>query len=166
MKPGYCESRNEFKVSAKLLAEFIDSPTFRERVDGRLDIIEHLKQFLRQNILVYEDLFLHYLRRKSRYFDIAHNSAHEGTNHGLKASAAAVLPGHNPVSAAERMVVQAFVTTRKLEEESYRVLQQHKQWSSLPTAKHLVPVAESILMQQAATAVFQIFRREGRICVL
>jgi hypothetical protein len=66
----------------------------------------------------------------------------------MKANAAAVLPGHSPVAAAKRMVVQAFVTSKKLEEESYRTLQQTKQWSSLPTAAHIVPIAESILYQQ------------------
>jgi len=54
------------------------------------------------------------------------------------------------------MVVQAVVTTQKLEEESYRTLQQNKQWSqqnkqwsSLPTAGHVVQNAESILFQQS-----------------
>jgi len=117
-------------------------------VDDRLDIVVHVKKNLRENIVVHKDLFLHYLRRKTRFLDIAHNSAHEGTNHGMKANSAAVLPVHSPVAAAERMVVQAVVTTQKLEEESYRTLLQNKQWSSLPTAGHVVQNAESILLQQ------------------
>jgi hypothetical protein len=149
MRPGYCETQEEYQVSSTLLHQFIDSPLFRTTVDGRLDIIAHLKQFLRQNILVHKDLFLHYLRRKTQFLDIAHNSAHEGTNHGMKANAAAVLPGHSPVAAAERMVVQSFVTVKQLEEESHRTFQQKKQWSTLPTAAHVVPIAESILVQQA-----------------
>jgi MULE transposase domain len=148
MRPGYCETEDEYQVSLRLLNKFIDSPRFHTTVDGRLDIIAHVKQFLRENILVHNDLFLHYFRRETRFLDIAHNSAHEGTNHGMKANAAAVLPVLSPVAAAERMVVQATVTTQKLEEESYRTLQQKKLWSSLPTSAHVVQIAESILLKQ------------------
>jgi hypothetical protein len=148
MSPGYCENEDEFRVSARLLNEYIDSAMFRESVEGRQDVITHLKQFLRQNVLVHQELFLHYLKRTTRCFDIAHNSAHEGTNHGLKSNAAAVLPSHGPVAAAERMVHHAFTTTKEIEEEGYRTFRQNKQWSSLPTSAYLVQAAESILCQQ------------------
>ena len=130
-------------------------------IDGRTDIIVHLKQFLRKNILIYKHQFLHYLRQETRFLDIAHNSAHEGTNHGMKANAVAILPGHNPVTSAERMVIQAFLTVKKLEEETSRTLQQTKQWSVLPTAAHLVQVAESILQKQVDRFWRYVVRRIG-----
>ena len=109
----------------------------------------HLKQFICQNILVHQELFFHYLRKKVCFFDIAHNSAHEGNNHGMKSNPAAVLPVHSPVAAAERMVIQAFISVQQLEQDSNRMLQQSKQWSTNLTAPHVVPIAESILCQQA-----------------
>jgi hypothetical protein len=148
MKPGYCESREEYLVSLRLLKNYISSPAVSKVLEGRKDVIDHVKKFLRENIVVYDNHYLHFLRRDTRFFDISHNSCHEGTNHGLKSSASAVLPGHNPVKAAECMVMQAEMTTKKLDDLSSKLLHETKTWSKLPTAPYLVTVAESILSQQ------------------
>ena len=67
----------------------------------------------------------------------------------MKSSAAAVLPGQNPIKAAECMVMQAVITTKKLEEMSCNLLRESKTRSDLPTtAPYLVTTAESILSQQ------------------
>ena len=61
MKPGYCESVEEYKVSLKLLETFINSPAVSTLLDGKTEIVQHLTKFLRENIVVYDHLYLHFL---------------------------------------------------------------------------------------------------------
>ena len=148
MRPGYCESREEYQVSLRLLLEYINSPAVKDLLDGQTSIVSHLKKFLRENIIVYDKLYLHFLRKDTRFLDVAHNSSHEGTNHGMKSCSAAVLPVHNPVKAAQHMVMQGVIATKRLEEMSSKSLNQRKVWSVLPTSPYLVTTAEDILRQQ------------------
>jgi hypothetical protein len=72
--------------------------------------------------------FLHdILRKDTQFLDVAHNSSHEGTNHGMKSCAAAVLlPGHNLATAAKQMAIQAFISTKRLKEMSSKDFQQNR----------------------------------------
>ena len=168
MRPGYCESKEEYQVSLRLLEEYISCDAVKKLLDGNTNIISHLKKFIRENVLVYEKHFLHFLRIDTRTLDVAHNSSHEGTNHGMKSCAAAVLPGHNLATAAKHMVVQGVISTKRLEEMSSKEFQQKKLWSVLPTAPFLVSTAEDILRQQVGRykkySALRVAKDEFEVC--
>jgi MULE transposase domain/SWIM zinc finger len=168
MRPGYCETREEYQVSLRLLEEYISSDAVKKMLDGNTHIITHLKKFIREHVLVHEKHFLHFLRKDTRFLDVAHNSSHEGTNHGMKSSATAVLPTHSLAKAAEHMRIQGVITTKRLEETSSKSFEQSKLWSVLPTSPYLVKVAEDILRQQVPLSkrysVVRVARDEFEVC--
>jgi len=46
MKPGYCETEAEYRISIKLLKEFIISPGAVAAVNGKEGILHHILHYL------------------------------------------------------------------------------------------------------------------------
>ncbi len=150
MKPGYCETEAEYRISIKLLKEFIISPGAVAAVNGKEGILHHILHYLDKYVTPYKDLFLHCLRKDLRFFDISHNSSHEGTNNGMKScSVAPVLPVLSMTTSARRMTMQSGMTTHRVNEQCSRTFNKKKLWSHLPTSNYLVMTAESILSKQS-----------------
>ena len=118
--------------------------------DGREVILHHILHYLDKYVTPYKDLFLHCLRKDLRFFDISHNSSHEGTNNGMKScSVAPVLPVLSMTTSARRMTMQSGMTTHRVNEQSSRMFNKKKLWSPLPTSNYLVTTAKSILSKQS-----------------
>ena len=77
MKPGYVESEDEFIISKTLLIQFVCSAAVLSAAGGNVNMILRMLRFLQGHVFVYDSLYLHYLRRHVRHFDVAHASAHE-----------------------------------------------------------------------------------------
>ena len=77
MRPGYVESKEEYKISKLLLMQFVCSAAVLSAVGGHMYIITAILCFLQGHVFVHESLFLHYFCHKLRHFDVSHGSAHK-----------------------------------------------------------------------------------------
>ena len=93
-------------------------------------------------------LFCFHSRRHVRHFDTYTNSAHEGTNNGLKSSAAPVLPQHSLDRAASILNTNALMNANASTIMSAKVVSSHALWSKLPTAQRLTHKGEGLVTAQ------------------
>ena len=90
-----------------------------------------------------------------RYFDTAHSSAHEGTNHGVKSHSAGVQTTMGIDLSAKTMNTQTNIKVAECEELIFHeATRTHKKWFNLPTAPYVVTVAESLLKQMMSRQEF------------
>jgi len=146
MNPGNVEDKDEYQISKYLLEKFITSKTVLDAVEGNTFMIGRILKFLRCHVYPWESLYLHYERKRIRHFDTAHSSPHEGTNHGLKSHSAAVKATMNLDLSARTLNTQTSMRVAECEEIIYQeATRTHKKWSTLPTSKYTVTVAEGIM---------------------
>jgi hypothetical protein len=145
MRPGKVESKEEFELSKKLLFCYVSGEVAITACDGNKHILEQITTFIRDYFLIYDDTFLFYLRMFIRHFNVSTNSAHEGTNFGLKNHAANVKPCHNLTNGAKAMTFQSNVKIMQLSEESTRHILRDNLSSIHPSRNHLTSIAVSIL---------------------
>ena len=105
--------------------------------------------FIDKSVLVYENKFLHFRRKHIRFLDICHNSAHKGTNHRAKSHAIAVLPSQNLLSSAKRLVMQGITKDSKIYDKASIQCFKNNNYSVLPTAGKVTPIAKGILQDIA-----------------
>lgn len=146
MRPGYCESEEEYNVSKELLHRYISSPTVYE-ASGRNDQhISRVKAWVHLVTSSHAPVYLHYLRKDKRSLDTFVASAHEGTNLGLKNHSIAVKANASMSSNAKAMAMQAKMKTEELDDEAFRNVHKcNKLWSVLPTSAHVTPYAEGLI---------------------
>ena len=77
MRPGYVECDDEYKISKLLMLQFVYSAAVLDAVEGHVYIVTAILRFLQSHVFVHESLYLHYLRKKMRNFDVSHGSQHE-----------------------------------------------------------------------------------------
>lgn len=77
MRPGYVECLGEYKISKLLLLQFVCSAAVLDAVEGHVYIVTAILRFLQAHVFIHESLFLHYLRKTLRHFDVSHGSQHE-----------------------------------------------------------------------------------------
>merc|ERR1711966_478056 len=86
----YCENEMEYQISKMMFFRFINTSFIKEKLGKAfIDSVEH---FVRAHIEPHEKHYCFYLRKNLRHFDEFTNSVHEGTNNGIRHSAAAVGP--------------------------------------------------------------------------
>jgi hypothetical protein len=97
----------------------------------------------------YESHFCFHLRRNIRHFDTYTNSAHdEGTNNGLKASAARVLPQHSLDRSAAILNMNATINAKATASKSATNASTKCLWSNLPPGSKLTHKGESFVVAQ------------------
>ena len=77
MRPGYCESEEEYKVSKELLFRYIASESALDAAGGNAQHLTRVKEWVRKLVSSHDTLFLHYLRKSKRTFDTFVASGHE-----------------------------------------------------------------------------------------
>ena len=77
MRPGYVESDDEYKISKLLLLQFICSAAALSACDGNVQLVLCILKFLQGHVFVHEALYLHYLFKLIRNYDVAHGVQHE-----------------------------------------------------------------------------------------
>ena len=158
MKPGRVEDEDEYKISKFLLIQFICSKPVLDAADGKMDIVMMILRFLQNNVFVYEHLYLHYLRRHVRHFDISHSCAHEGTNLGLKSHSASMKATMTLKNSSQTLAFQSTILAKKLGEMIHNdYVQKNKLWSNTPTASFTISFAEGLIQE-----VYK--RQPGYVC--
>ena len=103
---------------------------------------------IRVNIEPHERHNVYYKRKPLRHFAEYSNSAHEGTNHGLKYCADAVNPSNLLDISSQRLSFQGERNYGKFVSESGSQLEQYKSWNELKCSKELVPKGAALLLQE------------------
>jgi hypothetical protein len=145
MTPGGAESEDEYSLSKELLFAYLASPEVLDACDGQQYIIDQVSDFVKNYVIIYDQVFLFYKKKYLRYFNVKTSSAHEGTNFGIKEHAAAVLPSHKIDVAGKKLSLQASMKGAQMESDSTYMASSQSLWSQSPTANYLTNLAESIL---------------------
>ena len=141
-----CETRLQYLSSKFLLLEYLDQENIIE--DCGIDFINGVKRMIRNNIEPIEENYVYYKRKHIRHFGEYSNSAHEGTNHGLKHCADAVNPSHLLDVSSERLSFQGERNYDNFVSITDTNLEQHKSWNYLPCSKHLIVKGAALLLQE------------------
>lgn len=145
MKRGSVEDEEEYEVAKQVLFDFIKGPLVRQVCDGNQVFIQRIIEWLENNVLPHENLFLHFRRKGHRHFGVAHSSPHEGTNFGMKSHSAGVKPTMSMDKSASAMCLQSSMKSDELDEIAYNdYMKRDKKWSSLPTSQFLGRHAEGL----------------------
>ena len=146
MRPGYCETQQEYDLSKRLLYAFVRSPDVRA-ILGSTQNVRQVDNWLRDIIFVKENQFLYIQRKHIRYYYQMTTSPHEGTNFGMKSHAAKVQPSHTMVKSGRALSLQSSLKMGQLRHESTAALYRNSLWANEWTSKHLITKAESIIQQ-------------------
>lgn len=167
---GLVETEEEYKISKALLIHYLKSNALQEKAgESNLD---RIVTFVRKNVEPHEANYCFYLRIGIRHFEEYTNSSHEGTNNGLKHSAAPVLPVMSLQRTTEVLTDNAAMKCLAQEKVAAKQATEHKLWSDLPTAGHLVTRAEALLhnewderhnydLERHSSSLFMVRRKEN-----
>ena len=150
MRPGTgsCETEDEYKVSKALLLKYINSSHVVTTIG--LDACRKLETFIRSHVQPHEQHYCFFRRLSIRHMDMYSNTPHEGTNNGIKASAAPSMPQHSIATAARVLCVNSEVNAIQRGRESATLLMGHKLWSKTKTADYVTSYAENEIKNQAS----------------
>jgi hypothetical protein len=106
--------------------------------------------FVRNYVVVYDQVFLFYKKKYLCYSNVKTSSAHEGTNFGIKEHAVAVLPSHRIDVAGKNLSLQLSIKGSQLKSESTYMASSQNLWSHSLTANHVMTLAISIISRAHA----------------
>lgn len=139
------EDSDEYFTSRVLLFACMQSDEVLDSFEGNTSLVKRMETYIRDYILIYENHLLHYKCKHVRHFNVSTNSAHEGTNFGIKSHGVSVKPSPSMDRAAKALCLQASMKYNDIEAVINSHYMQNKTWSSLPTSQYGVQIAESIL---------------------
>ena len=160
MYSGFCESRDEFLVSACLFQAFIDSPTVWKAFGFKQDQLAVVRDFFCNYVFNVVEDYAFYPRKFIRHYDECTNSSHEGTNFGLKNHSTPVLPSMSLSRSAQVQTLQSDLKMASIERQAASLLVHQPNWVSSLTSPYILPLAESIIQQEIALVPKYIVRRK------
>jgi hypothetical protein len=141
-----CETEEEYKISKALLIAYLGHSDFVSKF-GEV-VAEGITHFIRDNVEPHESNFCFHVRRHIRHFDTYTNCGHEGTNNGMKASAAPVLPQHSLDRCASILNLNATIKSITKTIDSAVTVSTRPLWSRLPTSTKLTSKGKSRVTTQ------------------
>ena len=124
----------QYVISKIFLDGFIESVT---DYIGSFNVMK-IRSFIAHHVLVHEEHYVFYKRISIRHFDEKDNCVHEGTNNGLKSSAAKVTPNIHVDKSCIRLCNQAEHNTQLHNQKVGGEFHGHKHWSTLRCADKLI----------------------------
>ena len=145
MRPGYCETKDEYEVSKRFLFAWLRSGQVLN-ILGQGDA-HTCREWVRK-VLTHENDIVYYQRKTIRTYHQITTSPHEGTNFGIKSHAAAVRPSNTYIKSARALTFQAELKMLQFKHEASRKLTHRPTWClESETSGHIVNNAQSILQQ-------------------
>ena len=145
-----CETFEEFRLSNCLFMMFLHSKEFADAMPNQQAVKQAIK-FYRQNIFPILDHIVFYKRKHLLHFDTNSNSAHEGTNRGMKSHAAPTNPQHTLEKATKVLSHQARLKALMLHCALARKANCTTLWSDL---SQLVEMAVGLINNECAEQAF------------
>lgn len=172
-RSGICENEEEYEVSKSLFLTFLRSNDCVS-VWGQ-KCAETMITFFRRFIEPHEDYFVLYRRFNLRHFDAYSNTAHEGTNAGMKHSVDAVGPQNSLSTSTITLCSQGSRSCIEFERRAGQSLTNNPLWCELPCAGHVTSFALSLIQTEMDQAVnyscmrtsereFRVVRSERSAC--
>ena len=144
-----CETEEEFRLSNALFLMFLDSSEFAAAMQTSL-AVKKMKEFYKDNISPILDHLVFYKRKRLLHFDVNSNSAHEGTNRGMKSHAAPTNPQHTLEKATKVLSHQAQLKTLLLQTNIASKANGTTLWSDQPGQGHLLDLAVGLISNECA----------------
>ena len=141
-----CETEEEYKISKTLLSAYLRHSDFLDIASEH--VADHIGTFIRENVEPIEAYYCFHSRCNVRHFDTYTNSAHEGTNNGLKSAAAPVLPQHTLDRSAAILNNNALMKANANSIHSATIVSSNSLWSKLPTSQKLTHKGEGLVIAQ------------------
>lgn len=157
-----CETEEEYIISKALLCAYLQHPDFLHQFGE--SVSDRISTFIRENVEPHESFYCFHKRRHIRHFNTYTNSAHEGTNNGLKSSAAPVLPQHSLDRCASILNQNATMKANANSIRSAKVVSSKPLWSKLPTSRKLTHKGEGLVAAQWQLRNCYISERVGEMC--
>jgi hypothetical protein len=148
-----CETYEEFRLSNSLFMMFLDSNEFADALQTP-QAVTQAKEFYKTRIYPNLDHLVFYKRKHLLHFDTNSNSAHEGTNRGMKSHAAPTNPQHTLEKAAQVLTHQARLKTLLLQSALSRKANSTTLWSDQPSQGQLVELAVSLISNEYSEREF------------
>jgi MULE transposase domain/SWIM zinc finger len=150
-----CETEEEFKLSKALFDVYMNSDKVAQAFNPAggdspmaAGALEKVRSFVRENVLPHESFFVFYRRQFMLAFETNSNSAHEGTNHGMKSHSQPTNPQHTIVDATDVLCDQAARSERKMTWTVVRKIASKSLHSTLPTANTLTDLGNGLVEKQ------------------
>lgn len=151
MRPGFCETEQEYHVSKAWLFSFLQSPRVLAICDDKEHIPRQILEFVTRHVIPHEDYYAFYHRKFVFHFDEFNNCSHEGTNNGVKSGAVAVLPGHDISSAGKRLHFQGKLRCVELAKSAAKEFISRELWcEELHTIHDICTRGQSLIVNEWA----------------
>ena len=98
-----------------------------------------IHRWIVHHVIIWEHLFLGFLREGKRTYFQKTTSPHEGTNYGIKEHAAAVRPNMKLSSAAKALTIQSDLKTMQVGHSASVAAAKTKLWTDSAEYQHLIP---------------------------
>ena len=134
MRPGYCVNWQEYNRSKRILFQFI--LCIEDKIGD--ENVRQIIEFIRDHVEPQEAYFCFYMHMDPRNFGSYLNSGHEGTNHGMKSCAGAVMPQHALNKSIKVLTQQGNISSKLNEERVCFKVNGHKSWSLLKCGEKLL----------------------------
>ena len=148
MKPVYCETEDEYKLSKSLLSQYLHSDFVVTNVsETHRNMVE---TFIRGNVEVVESRYCFYLRKMIRHFDQYTNCSQEAVHRGMKGKNVGlkVTPQMALHTSAQQLSTMAERSVAWFNLKSAEEAHQRKFWTNSPTSDALVTLGESLVLQE------------------
>jgi hypothetical protein len=142
-----CETEEEFRLSSALFLQLLDSDQFAAAMQTT-GAVDQVKDFYVRRIYPHLDHIVFYKRKHLLHFDTNSNSAHEGTNRGMKSHAAPTNPQHTLAKATKVLTHQACLKSLSLQSDLARKINSKTLWSEQPTQGHVVDLALNLIINE------------------
>ena len=142
-----CETEEEFRLSSALFLQLLDSDQFAAAMQTT-GAVNQVKDFYVSRIYPHLDHIVFYKRKHLLHFDTNSNSAHEGTNRGMKSHAAPTNPQHTLSKATKVLTHQACLKSLSLQSDLARKINSKTLWSEQPTQGNVVDLALNLIINE------------------
>lgn len=148
MKPNYCETEEEVRVSKALLQAMLSSKHVKDifactSPDDCPSL--KIKTWIRQYVEPLERNFLYCHRKSVRHFDAHKNTSHEGTNNSAKSNGIPVLACHSIAQAAQTLNAQALEKCAEIKQLAATSVTSTKLWSKLPLKNDVTKICVGLV---------------------
>jgi hypothetical protein len=148
-----CETEEEFSLSNALFMMFLDSHEFAAALQSN-QAVTQAKEFYKNRIYPNLEHLVFYKRKHLLHFDTNSNSAHEGTNRGMKSHAAPTNPQHTLEKATQVLSHQARLKALVLQSGIASKANSTTLWSDQPGQSQLVDLAVCLISHEYAEREF------------
>ena len=155
------ESEEEYELSKNLFFAYLMTKMVVKNVGGK-ENANKIASFARDYVFVHsETKLLYYKRKHVRHYHVATNSAHEGTNFGIKSHAASLKPCQGLEKSAKALSLQGVLKSNSICQENFNNVVQKKLWTSTLFSKHLNNRSSSILTKVLGRCSLYLCKRVG-----